>query len=84
MLVALILLCAWLCCCDELVVGCLELEDVLCKCCDELKWETGFFQHYSGLEVAITLWVVRLKLWGLVLWKAYVVPYKVDVLSFCS
>ena len=46
-------------------------------------WEVCFPCHCSGIVLTITLSVLRLKLWGLVFWKAYEFSYNFDVLSFC-
>ena len=49
-----------------------------------LKWEGFVFPgHCSDLKMSITLSILRLKLWGLMFWKAYFMPYHFDVLSFC-
>ena len=62
------------------VVG---LEKGFVKCCGNFEREVCFPCHCSGIVLAITLWILRLKLWGLVFWKAYDFSYKFDVLSFC-
>ena len=48
-----------------------------------LKWENLVFMHCSELKMGITLSFLRLKLWGLLFWKACFMPYHFDVLSFC-
>ena len=52
-------------------------------CCDDFEGESLISMHCSELKLGITLSFLRLKLWGLVFWKAYDVSYKFDVLSFC-
>ena len=70
---------------DVVVVLCdvLGLRKALWKVVVILKWESLIFMHCSGIVLTITLSVLRLKLWGLVFWKAYDFSYKFDVLSFC-
>ena len=80
------------------VVLMVVMVDICCGCDDcvhgklmEVKWWfldglCCFSCPCSELQLAITLSVLRLKLWGLVFWKAYVMPYHFRVLSFriCS
>ena len=66
------------CCCVDCVHG---------KLLEVKWWFLGglccFSSPCSEFKMAITLSVLRLKLWGLVFRKAYDVSYKVDVLGFC-
>ena len=48
-----------------------------------VEWELELSCHCSELREAITLWILVLKICGLMLWKAYDVSYKVYVWSFC-
>ena len=59
------------------------LEKGLWRCWDGFERRNSVFMPCSGTVVAITLWILRLKLWGLMFWKAYDFSYKFDVLSFC-
>ena len=61
----------------------LGLRKALWKVVVILKWESLIFMHCSELKLGITLSILRLKLWGLVFWKAYDFSYKFGVLSFC-
>ena len=53
------------------------------KCCGDFEMESLVFMHCSVLKMGITLSFLRLKLWGLLFWKACFMPYHFDVLSFC-
>ena len=70
---------------DVVVVLCdvLGLRKALWKVVVILKWKSLIFMHCSGIVLAITLSFLRLKLWGLLFWKACFMPYHFDVLSFC-
>ena len=69
---------------DVVVVLCdvLGLRKALGKVVVILKWESFIFIPCSVLKMSITLSILRLKLWGLMFWKAYFMPYHFDVLSF--
>ena len=73
---------------DVMVVLCdvFGLEKCLVDCWDDFEWENLIFMHCSELKLGITLSFLRLKLWGLLFWKACFMPYHFDVLSFyiCS
>ena len=64
------------------VVWCLGLVNALWKCWDDFDWESWFFMPCSELQTAITLWILGLKICGLLFWIAYDVSYKFDVSSF--
>ena len=51
--------------------------------CGGFEMESLVFIHCSVLKMGITLSILRLKLWGLLFWKACFMPYHFDVLSFC-
>ena len=74
----LMLLMLWLLLCDVL-----RLEKCLVEGCENFEMESLIFMHCSELKLGITLSFLRLKLWGLLFWKACFVPYHFDVLSFC-
>ena len=61
----------------------LGLRKALWKVVVILKWESLIFMHCSELKMGRTLSFLRLKLWGLLFWKACFMPYHFDVLSFC-
>ena len=74
LIVVIVVIC---CCCDDCVHG----EPLVVK-----WWFLGgkfVFLHCCVFKTGITLWILRLKLWGLMFWKAYDFSYKFDVLSFC-
>ena len=69
---------------DVVVVLCdvLVIEKGLGKCCGGFEMESLVFKHCSVLKMGITLLILRIKLWGLLFWKACVMPYHFRVLSF--
>ena len=76
--VVVVILVSICCCCVDIIEG-----DLVVVKWWFLRGKAVFPGHCSVLKMSITLSFLRLKLWGLMFWKAYDFSYKFDVLSFC-
>ena len=74
--------CGWCCWCCGGVVWCFGHVSDLVKGCGGFEMESLVFIHCSVLKMGITLSFLRLKLWGLLFWKACFMLYQLHVLSF--